>query len=145
MSKKRNKQYRRRPVRCPLLVGAALVFGPITAVLDQLENDGTLTTSSRGVPMFQDGDGRWYETSAALEGVIDHIDMWCARHGRTLPLDSLRELRRLIEYAMNIPASLMVRLRCDLPVLQAVMARGNSDDMVDLLTQVQIKTELEKL
>lgn len=145
MSKKRrNKKYRPRAVRPPMIVGAALVFGPIQAVIDQIERDGTVTTNRTGTPIFQDSTGTWYCTATAIQGVIDHCEMWCTRHGRTLPLDSLREFQRFIKYTVNIPAGLLDRLRRDLPAIQSAMARGNPDDMLDLLTQVKIRDELER-
>lgn len=146
MSKKRrNKLYRPKPVRPPMIVGAVLVFGPIQAVIDQIEQDGTVTTNRSGTPMFRDGEGKWYCTATAIQGVIDHCDMWCTRHGRTLPLDSLREFQRFIKYMMPISESLLIRLRRDLPAVQAAMARGNPDDMLDLLTQVKIQDKLERM
>lgn len=142
--RKRNKRYRPRPVCTPMIVGAALVFSPLEAIIQQLETDGTLTTSARGTPMFQGSDGTWYCTATAIQGVIDHCEMWCIRHGRELPLDSLREFQRFITYCMPITESLLQRLRRDTPALQAAMAQGNPDDMLNLLMQTQIKDELEK-
>lgn len=145
MSKKRrNKPYRPKPVRPPMIVGAALVFGPIQAVIDQIERDGTVTTNRRGTPIFRDGDGQWYCTATAIQGVVEHCEMWCTRHGRMLPLDSLSEFQRFIKYSAPITESLLARLRRDLPIIQSAMAKGNPDDMLDLLMQVKIRDELEK-
>ena len=141
---RRRKPYKPKPVRTPLIVGAQLVFGPLQAIMDQLDLDGTVTTNAQGTAMFQDGDGNWYETSTALEGIIEHCDMWAARHNKALPTGSLAQLARFLRFGMNLPESLMQNLHHDIPRLQAAMARGNADDMVDLLNQVQIKVELEQ-
>jgi len=143
MKKRRNKPYRPRPVAVPMIVGASLVFGPLLAVIDQIEREGTITVSRKGTAMFQDGDGNWYATAPALKGLIDQCEMWCVRHDKTLPLASVRELTRLVEYTMNIPESLMLRLRRDLPVLQGALARADAEDMLDILRQVEIKEALE--
>lgn len=142
--KRRNKPYRPRPVHRPHIVSAALTFGPLYTIIDQIERDGTVTTNRAGVAMFQDSTGGWYDTAKALEGIIQHCEMWCTRHRRTLPLDSLSEFQRLIKYTMNVPQSLVDRLRRDLPRVQAAMARANPDDLNDLVTQVKISDELER-
>lgn len=130
----------------PLIIGSALVFGPLEAILDQLEHDGTLTCSVRGRPMFRDlTDGNWYDTAAALAGVIDHLEMYEIRHKVTLPVEGLRQFHRFVDHGMNIPGSLLDQLRRDLPALQRVMALSNPDDIVDLYRQVQIKIEMEAI
>jgi len=144
MKKKRNKPYRPRHIRTPLIVGASLVLAPLIAVIDQIDRDGTVLTGAGGRPIFQDGDGRWYETPAALDGLICHLEMWCTRHDKTLPLDSLRQLHKALDYCIPITESLLSRLKRDVPILQRVMGRGDADDHVDLLRQVQIKAEMEQ-
>lgn len=142
--KKRNKKYRPRPVRTPLIVGTSLVLAPLIAVIDQIDRDGTVLVGAQGRPVFQDGDGRWYETPAALEGLIWHLEMWCSRHDTTLPLDALRQFHKALDYSIPITDSLLQRLKRDVPILQRAMGRGNADDHVDLLRQVQIKAEMER-
>lgn len=144
MKSRRNKPYRPRAKHAPLIVGAQMVFAPVLAIVEQLDRDGTLTTTASGVPIFQAGDGKWYETATALDGVIEHAEMWAARHGRAVPVESLKQFVRFVRFSMNIPATLMEQLRTDLPALQGIIARGNPNDMVDLLRQVQIKVQFEK-
>lgn len=107
------------------IVGSALVFGPLEAIVDQIEADGTLNCSPRGRPIFRDfKDGHWYDTAAALEGVIAHLEMYETRHGVTLPLDALRR---------------------DLPALQRVLALSDAGDVLDLYRQTQVKFAMEAL
>lgn len=129
-----------------MIVGSALVFGPLEAIIDQIEADGTLNCSPRGRPIFRDfKDGHWYDTAAALEGVIAHLEMYETRHGVTLPLDALRQFHRLVDHVMNIPQSLLDALRRDLPAIQRVIALSDPEDVLDLYRQTQIKFEMEAL
>lgn len=145
MAQTRKRRIPREHGNSPMIVGSALVFGPLEAILDQLERDGTLTCDARGVPIFRDTtDGNWYDTAPALGGVIDHLEMYETRHGVTLPIQSLRDLHRRLKVSMPIDNPLMTRLRRDLPTLQRVIATSDPTDVVDLLRQVQIKIELEK-
>jgi hypothetical protein len=145
VKKKRNKPYRPRPTRTPLIVGAALVFNPLEAILDQLEAHGTLDCSARGTPMFRDlTDGNWYDTAAALAGVIDHLEMYEIRHGVSLPIESLRRFHRFITHDMPIPSALMGQLRRALPTVQRSIALSDPEDVADLYRQCLIKYEIEK-
>lgn len=146
MKKKRTKQYKPRPVHAPLIVGASLVFSPLQAIIDQLDSDGTLTCSPRGVPMFHDfTDGHWYDTAAALAGVIEHLEMYETRHNVKLPISSMADFHRRISNSMPIDSPLMDRLRRDVPALQRVMAVSDRADIIGLYQQCQIKNEMEKV
>ncbi len=142
--KRRNKRYVPRPTRTPMIVGAQMTIAPLQQIIDQIASDGTVNTSAKGVPMFQAGDGRWYDTAAALEGVIWHLDMYCARHSKQLPIQPLRELHICLAYITPISESLLNRLQAALPQIQREMALADPDDQVDLLRQTQIKDGLEQ-
>lgn len=144
--KKRGKKIKHTYIRPPMIIGSALVFGPIQAIIDQLDIDGTLTCSPKGRPMFKEPEyGMWCDTAEALNGMIRHLEMYEVRHGLKLPLDSLRQFQRFVDHVMNIPESLMTALKRDLPVLQRVMALGDPEDILDIFRQTQIKNELEKI
>ena len=143
-AKRRNKRYVRRPMRTPMIVGAQLVLGPLERIIDQIARDGTVDASPRGTPMFQDGDGQWYDTAAALEGVIWHLEMHCARHGRALPLQPLRQLHACLKYMSPITETLLRDLQQVLPSIQRAMALADPDEQISILRQAQIKEEFEK-
>ncbi|WP_028354788.1 hypothetical protein [Bordetella petrii] len=140
---RRAKRYVPRPVRTPMIVGTDLVLRPLEAIVDRLEIDGTVDVDGKGNPVFQAGDGEWYETAGAIEGVMWHFDMMATRHGLTLPLDGLKELIIAFRYCVPVQASTMQKLRAALPVLRKVMGTGNPNEQVDLLRQTQIRAELE--
>ncbi|WP_026641151.1 hypothetical protein [Bordetella petrii] len=141
--KRRNKPYRRRAVHTPMLVATDLVLRPLEAIVDRLEIDGTVDVDGKGNPVFQAGDGNWYDAAGAIEGVMWHFDMMATRHGRTLPLDGLKELVIAFRYCVPVQASTMQKLRAALPVLRKTMSLAAPDEQVDLLRQTQIKAEME--
>jgi hypothetical protein len=140
---KRRKPYRPREVRTPMIVGADLVLRPLEQIVDRLGIDGTVDVDGKGTPVFQAGDGQWYDAAGAIEGVVWHFEMMETRHGLQLPLDGLRELVIAFRYCVPIQGSTMVKLRAALPVLRQAMAGGDPADQVDILQQTRIKAELE--
>ena len=142
--KARNKAYTPREVRTPMIVGSELVMQPLEAIFDQLERDGTVHTDQKGVPVFQAGDGIWYDAAEAIEGVIWHFEMISTRTGKDLPLDGLRELVIAFRYVQPVLDSTMQKLRESLPVLRRVLALGDPDEQASLLTQTMIRAEFEK-
>lgn len=143
--RKRGKPIKQRYRRTPMILGSAMVFGPLHAIIDQIEADGTLTCDVRGRPMFQEPEkGMWCDTSEALKGLITHMEMYETRHKVTLPLESIRRFQRFVEHVMHIPESLLQALKRDMNVLQKVMALSDPDDALDLFQQCVIKEELEK-
>lgn len=143
--KARNKQYRPRQVRYPLMVAAQTVIGPLEMIVDQIARDGTVNVDDKGLAIFQDGDGRWYDTAAALEGIIWHMEMHSTRHGVDLPIQPLRELMVCLRYVSPVSAGLLVRLQSALPRLQRAVALGDPDDQIDILQQARIKEELQRI
>lgn len=142
---KRQKTYREKPVHAPMLVASALVLGPLEAIVDRLEIDGTVDVDGRGNPIIQDMQtGEWYDAAGGIEGLCWHLDMHCTRHGVSLPLDGLRELHIAFKYCAPVQASTMRKLREALPILRRAMAMADKSDQLDLMRQTMIKAELEE-
>lgn len=143
--RKRGKRIKHTYRRPSMVLGSAMVFGPLQAIVDQIEADGTLTCDVRGRPMFQEPEkGMWCDTSEALKGMINHMEMYEVRHKVTLPLESLKQFQRFVEHVMHIPESLLRGLKRDMAVLQRTMALCDPEDALDLFQQGLIKAELEK-
>jgi hypothetical protein len=141
---RRNKAYRPKPVRAPMVVASALVLAPLEAIVDRLDIDGTVAIDGKGNPILQDMQtGEWYDAAGGIEGLIWHLEMHCTRHGVDLPLDGLRELHIAFKYCAPVQPSTMRKLREALPVLQRAMAMADKDDQLDLLHQTQIKAAME--
>lgn len=143
--KARNKAYRPRPSGvAPMIVGAHLVLHPLERIVEQIERDGTVNVDDKGMPVFQAGDGQWYDAAGAIEGVMWHFEALEVRTKRTLPLDGLRELVIAFRYCVPVMQSTLDKLNASLPVLRRVMATGKADDQLDILQQTRIRAELEK-
>lgn len=80
------------------------VFDPLTKVLDQLDNDGTLTVMGEDEQIvFKDlGNGKWYDMPAALNGFIELFELYEVRYKVTLPLEPLRQLHAKIIAGQDI-------------------------------------------
>ena len=144
-SKKPRKPYRARKIRTPMIVGADLVMRPLEQIVDQIERDGTVDASPKGVPMFKAGDGRWYDSAAAIEGVIWHFEMFSIRHNLTLPLDALRELHIALKYQVPVFERTVKGLKEAMPELRCAMSLADPEEQLDILLQAQIKEELQKV
>jgi hypothetical protein len=142
-AKTRNRQYRPKPVRSPMLVASQLVLGPVEAIIERLDIDGTVHTDRRGTPIFQDGDGKWYDAAEAIEGVVWHFETMQRRHGLALPLDGLRELVIAFRYVTPVQPSTMRKLRAAMPMLRRAMALADDDDQLDILQTTRIRAEME--
>ncbi len=87
-SKKPRKPYRPRDVRTPMLVGTDLVLRPLEAIIEQIDRDGTVNASRRGVPIFQRRASMKYEF---VDGDTKEVD------GRTL-----RRIRAVVAVGMLV-------------------------------------------
>ncbi len=143
-SQKPRHPHRIKAVRTPMIVGTDLVLRPLEQIIDQIERDGTVNVSAKGAAQFQSGDGQWYDTAAAIEGIVVHFEMFAMRHDLDLPLDALRELHVALKYCVPVFERTLTGLQHALPVLRRAMATACPDDQVDILTQSMIKFEFEK-
>ena len=81
----------------------AAVFNPLEAIINQLETHGTVDAARNGTAIFRDAiDGHWYESSAAIIGVVDAYEIHEIRTGRSMDLEPLRRLANKLKYDMPI-------------------------------------------
>ena len=142
-SQKPRHPHRIKAVRTPMIVGIDLALRPLEEIIDQIERDGTVNTSSKGVAMFKASDGGWYDTVEAIDGLIVHFEMYSVRHRVALPLGALRDLQTALKYCIPVFEKTILELRHDLPVLRRALATADPDDQVDILVQSMIKFEME--
>lgn len=147
---KRNKKYRPKPTGEQLLKTQpwkiAAVFNPLEAILNQLEQYGTIDVEHfTDKPIFRDhNDGKWYETPIAIMGVVDAYQMHQERRGIDLQLDPLRKLAKKLEYGMPI-------FDTDTKACRECLSRMKRETMTmtanyasSLIVEFQIKEELMK-
>lgn len=123
----------------------AAVFGPLEAVIAQIEQSGTVTADGQGMPIFKDGnDGCWYATVPALEGIIDAYQTHELRSGRAMPLDRLRQFARKLEYSSPLTLADCGAVKEDIEVLRRETMSMTVDYASSLVTTTQIKIELQE-
>ena len=148
--KKRNKKYRpssddNMKLKTQLYKVHA-IFRPLEAILDQLEDQGTIDVAKNGTPIFRDhNDGYWYDTVIALNGVIEGFEIHEIRNNIDLHLEPLRQISKKLKYSMPIFDSetkmareCLFRMRKSTLEMTAGYAR-------ELIKDFQIKEELEAL
>lgn len=128
----------------------AATFRPLEAILDQLENEGTLTVVAKGcqagLPVFRDeGEGIWYAAAPALRGFIETFEIHEGRTGRPMPLEPLRQLATKIEVDMPIFESDTAAVRAALEVLRKEAHRLPGTYVDELVQVTQIASEFENL
>lgn len=124
----------------------AAVFAPLEAILAQGERDGTVYVyGDDDRPMFRDPDGNWYDSVAALAGLVDAFEIHEARAGVNLGMEPLRLFRDKLDSGTMIEPGeadavrdCMTRMRCAALDMTIGEAR-------QLIKDFNIKEEMEKL
>lgn len=120
------------------------VFRPLINILDALDNDGTVTCTAAGVPIFQDtNDGCWYEMAPAIEGVIAAYEVHGKRQHRDMPLAPLQLLCRKLAYSMPIEQKDVDAARAALVVLRVETNEMTAAYAADLVRITQIRVEMD--
>lgn len=148
-NKRAKKAYRPRPQGDVKLSTqpwrVAAMFGPLEAVIRQIEESGTVTTDVQGMPIFKDAnDGTWYATCPAIEGVIDAYATHEIRSGRAMPLDSLRRFAKKLEYSSPLTDEDCAAVKRDLITLRRETMAMTIAYASSLVTTTQLKIELEQ-
>jgi hypothetical protein len=148
---KRNKKYRPRSEGQRLLKTQpwkiAAVFNPLEAILNQLEQQGTIDVETyTGRPIFKDhNDGHWYESPVAIMGVVDAYAIHEQRRGIDLDMAPLRQLAKKLDVGMPIFPSDTASCRECLKRMKAETMTMTADYARGLIVDFQIKEELQKI
>jgi hypothetical protein len=135
-----------RPLPVPMIVKMTTVLSPVEAILDQIDQEGTVHVDERGTPIFQTGpENEWFAMVPALLGVVDLFSMWATRHGKVFDLTALQQLANKLEYGMPVAEQDTAAVRALLPYMQRVACTLSHNEADDLLMQARIKDELEAL
>lgn len=148
--KKRNKRYiPKLPDTIKLKMQpwkVRAVMAPLESILDQLENEGTIDVAGSDVAVFKDlTDGHWYDSAAALMGVVEAYEIHEIRSGRQLNMEPMRQLAKKLEYGMPIFDSDTKSVRECLARMKAETLEMTAGYARDLIKDFQIKEELEKV
>jgi hypothetical protein len=124
----------------------AAVFNPLEAILDQLEQQGTIDATPAVVAIFKDAiDGHWYESSVALMGVVDAYEIHERRTGRKIDLAALAQLANKLKYDMPIFSDDTQACRACLARMKAETVQMTAGYAKQLITDFQLMEELQKV
>lgn len=122
------------------------VFNPLEAIIDQLEQDETIDVTPGGVAIFQDRkDGCWYDSVVAIMGVVEAYELHEVRNNRVINLEPLRQLANKLKYGMSIFSSDTEAVRACLKRMRVETMQMTADYAKQLIQDIQIKEELEKV
>lgn len=123
----------------------AAVFNPLVEILDQLEHEGTIDETTGGQAVFKGRDGHWYDTAAAVLGVVEAYDIHETRTGLTLDLSPLRRLANKLHYSMPVFQADVDECRACLVRMKAATCEMTAGYASELLRDYQIKEQLERV
>lgn len=121
------------------------VFDPLNGILDQLEQEHTVTIAGEhDQPVFMDlGTGQWHDTPAALLGFIDLFEIFELRFGQALPLEPLRVLHRKLSHGDLIDNHDTRAVRDAVAVLHGACLGITVAQADELVRDYRIKEEIE--
>ncbi|WP_039788591.1 hypothetical protein [Herbaspirillum huttiense] len=121
------------------------IMDPLLAIIDQLEQDGTIDVAGNGTAVFKDqGDGHWYDSAVAIGGVVEAFEIHETRIGQDLHLDGLRKLGKALEYGMPIDHHQTAAARESLQHIRAASLEMTAGYARDLIKDFQIKEGLQE-
>lgn len=144
-SSKPRKKYRPAQVKTPMMVKSRDVLAPIEAIIEQIERDGTITQTIKGMPIFRTPEGHYASTVDSLEGLIHAFELCETRFNTSLPLEPLREFCRGLPYDWTITESMLARLKMSLVALRQFLNWADEAAMGDIVQTVQIADELRRV
>lgn len=143
------KSAKRRPFQATKLRLACqpwridMVFAPIERILHRIEMDGTVD-AAQGKPVFyEDGEGGWYETTAALRGIIHFHEVAADRLGETANIDGFTRLANKLDAGAPLFESDLALVRTSIAACRQQALRLTLAEAKDILTTVRISTAME--
>lgn len=120
------------------------VFSPLEAILDQLEQHGTIDETTSGQAVFQSHDGEWFDTAAAILGTVEAYEIHETRTGRPLDLQPLHQFANKLQYGMPVFDSDTKAARECLARMKAETLEMTAGYARDLINDFQIKEGLQR-
>jgi hypothetical protein len=148
--KKRNKPYRIKSFSGSAKLKkwswrVALTFSPVIAILDQLEQEGTVDVNAEGDAIFLDPtDGLWHDSFVAIMGMADFYEFHERRSGRILDVSPLSQLANKLKCGTQILTIDTQAARACLSRIHAETLEMTVDYIDELVQDFQIMGELQK-
>lgn len=151
VSKRPRKPYRPGRASCGVRLRAepwkvSATFDPVTAILDELEQQGTVNVDEKGRAVVSNAaDGQWYTACDSIMGIVDAFEIHQSRCGRAMPLEPLRLLVRKLDAGMPLFDTDTVPARAALATLKAEAMNMRADYARDLANTVSIQDKLQQV
>jgi len=139
------KKHRPVLVKTPMMVKSRDVLAPVEAIIEQIERDGTVTQTVKGMPIFKTPDGHYASTVDSLLGLIHAFELCETRFKTSLPLEPLREFCRGLPYDWPVTESMLARLTLSLVALRKFLNWADEVEMARVVQTVQIADELRRV
>lgn len=143
-SKRPRKKHRPTPVKTPMMIKSRDVLAPIEAIIEQIERDGTVTQTIKGMPIFKTPEGHYSSTVCAIEGLVHAFELCETRFRTQLPLEPLREFCRGLPYDWPVTEAMLGRLKMSLAALRKFLNWVDEVEMARVVQTVQIADELRR-
>jgi hypothetical protein len=137
--KKRNKRYRPKPVRGNMFVAGYRILYPLEAILQRMEIDGTIESTSDGRAVFDDGE-EVYEVVPALNGLIHWLELCANQAGSKVDLSPLSQLKNQLNYQMPITEVVFTACKRLMPTLRRLVSLMPADLAQSNMRTVQISS-----
>ncbi|WP_353192131.1 hypothetical protein [Pandoraea pnomenusa] len=124
----------------------AATFDPVIAIIDELEQQGTVNVDEKGRAIVRNAaDGQWYTACDSIMGIVDAFEIHQSRCGRAMPLEPLRLLVRKLDAGMPLFDTDTVPARAALATLKAEAMNMRADYARDLANTVSIQDKLQQV
>lgn len=121
------------------------VFEPIESILDEMEQQGTVSVDQNDTPIFSElAHNDVYEFVPALGGLIDAFDLHAERHGLPVVTDALKRICVKLEKGEMLDQYDMAAARRSIASLKSQAGDMEVDYAFRLVRDVQIKFKLEE-
>jgi hypothetical protein len=123
----------------------AAVINPLLAIVDQLEQQGTIDVAGNGVAVFKDHcDGVWYESSVAILGVVGAYEIYEVRKDLNLCLAPLTKLANQLKYDMPITQQVTEDARACIERIRIATLDMTAGEGQQLIKDFQIKEAIQE-
>ncbi|VWB07742.1 hypothetical protein [Burkholderia lata] len=121
------------------------VFEPIESILDEMEQQGTVSVDQDDAPIFSElAHNDVYEFVPALGGLIDAFDLHAERHGLPVVTDALKHLCVKLEKSEMLDQHDMAAARRSIAAMKTQAGEMEVDYAFRLVRDVQIKFKIEE-
>jgi hypothetical protein len=120
------------------------VFEPVEAILDEIEQSGTVNVTEDGTPIFSElAHNDIYEFVPSLCGLVDAFDLHAERNSLPIATNALKTVCVKLDKGQMLDQFDLAGARRDIAALKVQSGDMEADYAYRLIRDIQIKFELE--